>query len=491
VKDAAVPDRQIQLRGEKILIATGSSPVHPDVFPFGYGAIYDSDTILILARIPRTLAVIGAGVIGTEYGCTFRALGAEVHVVDGRDVLLPFLDAEISRALAGALQRSGIEFHWKENVQKCIPLEAGTVRLELSCGAVLTVDAVLVAAGRQSNTAKLKLEKAGVTVGGRGIIPVNEHLQTNLEIFTPRATSSVFLPFTRPARSRAAGQCITHSVWAQARFPRSCRCCLFGGQGPICQTLRGPLQELNHVDLMRPITKFATAVYDAARIPEILGMAFREAYNGRPGPVFVEIPMDVQFSAVDKNSVVDAGKYRSRGKTYGDVELVEDAARLLSGAQRPAILAGSQVWHCRGVAELEKLAGKLDAPVYLNGQARCALPPDSPLLFQRSRREGLAKADVILVLGTPFDFRLGYGKVMGPDAKIIQVDLDQGELGHNRGVDLGITGDSAAVLAQLAAAVGKVPPGQTRPWLEHLRAVEQKALEKDLPFLNSDATTRS
>jgi NAD(P) transhydrogenase len=73
-------------------------------------------------------------VIGTEYGCTFRALGAEVHIVDGRDVLLPFLDAEISRALAGALQRSGIVFHWKENVQKCIPLEAGTVRLELPSG---------------------------------------------------------------------------------------------------------------------------------------------------------------------------------------------------------------------------------------------------------------------------------------------------------------------------------------------------------------------
>jgi NAD(P) transhydrogenase len=181
VKDAPVPDRQIQLHGEKILIATGSAPVHPDVFPFGEGAIYDSDTILTLARIPRTLAVIGAGVIGTEYGCTFRALGTEVHIVDGRDVLLPFLDAEISRALAGALQRSGIEFHWKENVQKCIPLEAGTVRLELSSGAVLTADAVLVAAGRQSNTAKLKLEKAGVTVGGRGIIPVNEHFQTNLE----------------------------------------------------------------------------------------------------------------------------------------------------------------------------------------------------------------------------------------------------------------------------------------------------------------------
>src|SRR5258707_1909528 len=99
---------EIHLRGEKILIATGSSPVHPDVFPFGHGEIYDSDTILKLDRIPKTLAVVGAGVIGAEYGCTFNALGAEVHILDGRDVLLPFLDAEVSQALAGVARRRRI-----------------------------------------------------------------------------------------------------------------------------------------------------------------------------------------------------------------------------------------------------------------------------------------------------------------------------------------------------------------------------------------------
>jgi NAD(P) transhydrogenase len=127
-KDPSALGGEIQLRGEKILIATGSSPVHPDVFPFGHGEIYDSDTILKLDRIPKTLAVVGAGVIGAEYGCAFSALGAKVHILDGRDVLLPFLDAELSQALVSALQRSGIVFHWKENVQKCIPLESGGVR---------------------------------------------------------------------------------------------------------------------------------------------------------------------------------------------------------------------------------------------------------------------------------------------------------------------------------------------------------------------------
>src|SRR5208282_5041313 len=100
----------IQLRGEKILIATGSSPVHPNVFPFGHGEIYDSDTILKLDRIPKTLAVVGAGVIGAEYGCTFCALGAEVHILDGRNVLLPFLDAEVSQALVVRCSAAGSSF---------------------------------------------------------------------------------------------------------------------------------------------------------------------------------------------------------------------------------------------------------------------------------------------------------------------------------------------------------------------------------------------
>jgi NAD(P) transhydrogenase len=171
----------IQLRAAKILIATGSSPVRPDIFPFGQGEVYDSDTILKLDRIPKTLAAIGAGVIGAEYACTFQALGTKVHILDGRDVLLPFLDREISQALQAALERSGIVFHWKERVEKCINEPSSEVRLDLSSGTTLTVDAVLVAAGRQSNTGKLDLDKAGVKTSDRGLISVDEHYRTNVE----------------------------------------------------------------------------------------------------------------------------------------------------------------------------------------------------------------------------------------------------------------------------------------------------------------------
>ncbi|HZT80650.1 MAG TPA: thiamine pyrophosphate-binding protein, partial [Gemmataceae bacterium] len=261
---------------------------------------------------------------------------------------------------------------------------------------------------------------------------------------------------------------------------------LIGGQGPLRQAHMGALQEMDHVGILRPITKFATTVYHTERIPEMIATAYRQAYSGRPGPAFVEIPADVLFAAVPEEAVVDPGNYRSPGKAYGDAKLAEQAASLLLHAERPVVLAGSQVWHCRGVAELRAFVEAAATPVYLNGSARGALPSTHPNLFIRSRREALAKADVILVIGTPFDFRLGYGKRLAPDAKVIQVDLDYGELGHNRGVDVGIAGDAAAVLGQLTQAVGRVPAERRKGWLDHLRAAEQKALEKDLPLLNSD-----
>jgi NAD(P) transhydrogenase len=170
----------VLLRGESILIATGSSPVRPDLFFSNTCEVYDSDTILKLDRIPKTMAVIGAGVIGSEYGSTFTALGAKVHIVDGRDKLLGFLDVEVSQALMAAMERAGITFHWKENITKCESTPEKQVMLTFESGKTLIVDEVLVAAGRQSNTGKLNLTAAGVETGKRGLIPVNEEFRTNV-----------------------------------------------------------------------------------------------------------------------------------------------------------------------------------------------------------------------------------------------------------------------------------------------------------------------
>jgi NAD(P) transhydrogenase len=163
------------LHGAFILIATGSSPCRPPEFQFEDPRICDSDEILTLQHLPRRLAVVGSGVIGSEYACTFAALGAEVHVVDGRATLLPFLDREVSQALQTAMETLGIVFHWNERVVRCDLPPRGDARLALSSGATLEADNVLVAAGRQSNTGSLNLKAAGIEPGKRGLIVVDSH----------------------------------------------------------------------------------------------------------------------------------------------------------------------------------------------------------------------------------------------------------------------------------------------------------------------------
>ncbi len=168
------------LHGDVILIATGSSPVRPPEFPFQHPRVHDSDEILELGVLPKTLAVVGAGVIGAEYACTFAALGVEVHLIDGRDSLLSFLDHEVSKIIEQAMVANGVHFVWKEKVTHCEAPEIGDVTLTLTSGAMLQAGGVLVAAGRQSNTSELNLAAAGLTPGKRGLVNVDSHCRTEV-----------------------------------------------------------------------------------------------------------------------------------------------------------------------------------------------------------------------------------------------------------------------------------------------------------------------
>jgi NAD(P) transhydrogenase len=168
------------LRGEKILVATGSLPVRPAEFPFEHPRVHDSDEILEIGALPKTLAVVGAGVIGAEYACTFAALGVEVYLIDGRDSLLGFLDREISENIERAMTAAGVHFIWKEKVTHCDAPPTGKVTLTLTSSATLAVSDVLVAAGRQSNTGDLNLPAAGLTPGKRGLIKVDAQCRTDV-----------------------------------------------------------------------------------------------------------------------------------------------------------------------------------------------------------------------------------------------------------------------------------------------------------------------
>jgi NAD(P) transhydrogenase len=168
----------IVLHGEKILIATGSAPFRPENVPFDDHFIYDSDSILTLDRIPKSMAVIGAGVIGCEYACMFSALGIDMSLIDGRTELLSNIDQETSDILLRQM-RNRLKIHMCLGVEvESVHLEENGVALNLKNRRQLKVDKVLYAAGRQSNTAALQLDVAGVATGKRGIITVNENYQT-------------------------------------------------------------------------------------------------------------------------------------------------------------------------------------------------------------------------------------------------------------------------------------------------------------------------
>jgi len=175
--EVTTPDGPDRLHAEAILIATGSSPHRPPGIPYEDPEVHDADGILRIDRLPRSLAVMGGGVIACEYACMFAALGVEVHVVDPRPGLLPFLDREMGERLASAMRGLGIALHLERRHER-VERERDRLVCTLAPGERLTVSSVLVAAGRQGNTEGLGLEAVGVEVDARGYIVVDGDFRT-------------------------------------------------------------------------------------------------------------------------------------------------------------------------------------------------------------------------------------------------------------------------------------------------------------------------
>lgn len=267
-----------------------------------------------------------------------------------------------------------------------------------------------------------------------------------------------------------------------------------GGQGSLTQHMMGSLQDLPHVEMMTPITKFAAGVRSTERVADMVSMAAREAFSGAPGPAYLEIPRDVldREIALEQAVIPAPGHYRASTRSVGDPADIETLADLLVNAERPAILFGQQVWIARGHAEAVALLRGLDIPGYFNGASRGLLPPGDPHHFDRTRSQAFAKADVIVIVGTPFDFRMGYGKRIGRNLKLVQIDMDYATVGRNRDIDLGLVGHPGAILdAVLQAASGRLKNSQRQArqaWMQELAAAEIAATEKLMPLFRSDAT---
>ena len=256
-----------------------------------------------------------------------------------------------------------------------------------------------------------------------------------------------------------------------------------GGASPRVYLGMEAFQEIDQVAVMRPVTKWADRIYDARRIPDVVATAFRQATTGRPGPVYLDLPGDVLGEKVDEDKIPWAPAGRPLPRPLGDLGAVREAIALLARAERPVILGGSGVWWSDGAAAFHALVDATGIPFYTTPISRGTVPEDHPLSFLNARSTAFSEADVLLVVGTRFNWVVQFGRPprFAKDLKVIRVDIDPAGLGHNREIDVPIVGDARAVLEQLLAqARGTIDPKRYGPWVGKLRVLDgEKSAEQD------------
>ena len=262
---------------------------------------------------------------------------------------------------------------------------------------------------------------------------------------------------------------------------------VFGGQGPFENLRRGSLQEMDHIGVVRPITKYADAIYQTHRVAEYVELAIRHAVSGIPGPAFLEVPMDVLMQTVDEETVQIPRIRTDPPRISPDRELVKEAVQILKSSERPMLMAGTSVKWSNGAPAMQKFIEATHIPSYANGMGRGTVPPESPEFLNRSRRDAMKQIDCIVLAGTLLDFRMRFGQSIPADAKIIQLDMDATLIGQNRQADVPLVGNLGCTFEMLSEeleASGGAPDFSA--WLGELRKIEDAAEEKVQAQLNSD-----
>ncbi|MDE0133237.1 MAG: thiamine pyrophosphate-binding protein [Acidimicrobiaceae bacterium] len=262
---------------------------------------------------------------------------------------------------------------------------------------------------------------------------------------------------------------------------------VFGGQGPFKHAGRGSLQEMDHVSLMRPVTKWSGACGETRRIAEYIELAVRTALSGVPGPAFLEIPMDILHGRVDLDAVEVPSFRDYRVAAAAAAPLVEQAAQLIASAERPVVMAGTALKWSEGGDALAAFLDATSVPCYVNGMARGEISWDHPSFLSLTRKEALEAADVAILAGTPLDFRMKFGRAIPADARIVQLDLDETLIGQNRPADVSLVGNLGAnfdALLDVLKATGVTVDASAQ--LAALRTREIELDEARSAELNSD-----
>ena len=264
---------------------------------------------------------------------------------------------------------------------------------------------------------------------------------------------------------------------------------VFGGRSPLSEFEMGSLQDIDTLSLVASVTKWRRGGYETKRIPEYVSMAYRQALGGRPGPVYLEFPQDILGAEVEEEEALFPANYRTTARTEGDSTLVKKAVDLLLGAERPVVIAGSGVMWSQAGKELQEFIELVKLPLILIQMGRGAVPEDHPLCFGPTR-VGTRRADVVLLLGTRLNFGLNFGHppLFSEDGKWIQIDIEPTEVGRNRFIDIGITGDARAVLRQMTEeARDRCKSREELPWVQECKEYVKKRQEQSMVDMNSNA----
>ncbi len=262
---------------------------------------------------------------------------------------------------------------------------------------------------------------------------------------------------------------------------------VIGGQGPLNNHRRGSLQEMDHVAVMKPITKWADTCYATERIPEYIEMGIRQAVSGNPGPAFLEIPMDILGAEVELDQIRFPTIRTVPPLVLPAQPDIDEALDILAGAQRPVMMVGTSVKWSNAASAVQNFIERVHIPTFVNGMGRGAVKPGTPELLNRVRKDAIKQCDVFVCAGVLLDFRLAYGNTIPADAKIIQVEIENELIGTNRSADAAVVGNIAASFDALTASIDT---GSAKldysAWCETLIAKEAQMEAAFAAELNSD-----
>ncbi len=283
-----------------------------------------------------------------------------------------------------------------------------------------------------------------------------------------------------------AGPGVTNGMSAIASADQSNSPILvMGGRAPQMRWGSGSLQEIDHIPFVRPLTKMAETAFETGEIPSMVDEALKCATTAPTGPVFLDFPLDIVFSEAEER-VEEPG--RDRKASEADSTALEKAAHLLAEAERPAIMAGTNLYWSHGETALKELAEAVGIPVFLNGLGRGCLPADHECFFSRARSTALKGADVALVIGVPMDFRLGFGGAFGEETEIVMIDFAEPKRQPQREPALEAYGDIGSSLTRIreTAVAAGASRDRTRKWLAEIDAEEKERRGKEADDLNDD-----